>query len=404
MTNAERIQARIARSRAKREEKRRARAEKYGHVEQVITNQTMFRSMMKRKKNTDWKQSVQDYVSHGIVRNKRQVDAIQSGENPEPGKIQEIYLYERGKRRRIHAVAIDSRVVQGALCDNCITPLTEPGLIYDNPASTKGKGVSWARERLDYLIRKQLRNHPEEDHAMVYDLHGFFDSIRHKLCEHTFRRLYMDNRLIELSMHFIKMYQMYDAKRIACLAERESTIRMLQENQGIGVSLGSQISQDMARAAPNQLDHTIKDKASVKAYMRYMDDGYMQGTKEHLQQVERMARSACEELGLEINERKTRIVKLSHGFQYLKINYMVTATGRIVKRMARSGIVRMRRKLKRLRRLVSAGRATLDDALTAVKSWLGNAKRYSKSYRSRKSILNLYHKLFHSYRMEGVIA
>lgn len=38
------------------------------------------------------------------------------------------------------------------------------------------------------------------------------------------------------------------------------------------------------------------------------------------------------------------------------------------------------------------------------KSWLGNAKKYSHSYRSRKAILNLYHKLFKSYRMEGVIA
>ena len=112
MTNRERIQARIARSKEKRKQKRIARAEIYGRIERVITNQHLFRSLMKRRKGTDWKQSVMDYVFHAIVRNKRQKDEILAGAHPEPSRIKKIGLYERGKRRDVHAVVIDSRVVQ----------------------------------------------------------------------------------------------------------------------------------------------------------------------------------------------------------------------------------------------------------------------------------------------------
>lgn len=78
--------------------------------------------------------------------------------------------------------------------------------------------------------------------------------------------------------------------------------------------------------------------------------------------------------------------------------------GRIVRRMHRAGIVRMRRKMKRLHRMIHRGKVRLDDVFLAVKSWLGNAEKYADSYRTRKRVLNQYHKLFHSYRMEGVIA
>lgn len=402
MTNQERIQARIARSKAKCEAKRLARAEQYGRIDKVITNQHLFRSLMKRRHGTNWKQSVMDYLFHAIVRNKRQKDAILEGAHPEPGMIREITLYERGKRRRVHAVAIDSRVVQGAVCDYCITPLTQPGLIMDNPASTAGKGVSWTRYRVAKLIRKGLKE--GKNNALVFDLHGFFDSILHSLCENVFREVHMDEMLISLSMHFIKMYQVFEARKFVLEADRESALARLERNEGVGVSLGSQISQDMALAAPNRLDHTIKDRLGEKEYIRYMDDGYIQGTKERLKAVRQTISQVCAEMGFSLHETKTRIVKLTRGFPYLKIRYTALPSTRIIKRMARAGIVRMRRKLKKLHGLIVAGRATLDDAFNTTKSWLGNAKKYSHSYRSRKAVLNLYHKLFKSYRMEGVIA
>lgn len=407
MNNQDRIRARIARSKARREAKRLERAEQYGRMDKVMTNQHLFKSLMKRRKGTDWKQSVMDYVFHAIVRNKRQKDAILAGAHPEPGMIREIFLYERGKRRRVHAVAIDSRVVQGVICDNCITPLTQPGLIMDNPASTAGKGVSWTRYRVLRHIRKGLIRTGFPSWALVYDLKGFFDSIPHVLCERILRAVHMDDMLVSLSMHFIKMYQVFEAREIGRKRSEEEMRKILEKldrNEGVGVSLGSQISQDMALAAPNALDHTVKDMLGVKEYIRYMDDGYIQGEKNELAAIRTRIAQVCKDMGLRLHETKTHIVKLSRGFPYLKIRYTVLETGRIIKRMARAGIVRMRQKLKKLRGLVNQGRATLDDVFNTTKSWLGNAEKYSHSYRSRKAVLSLYHKLFRSYRMEGVIA
>lgn len=400
MTNQDRIQARIARSKARREEKKRARAEQYGRIDRVITNQNLFRSLMKRKKGTDWKQSVMDYCFHAPVRNKRAKDAILAGAHPEPSKIKRLGLYERGKRRDVHAVVIDSRVIQGALCDNCITPLTRPGLIHDNPASTKGKGVTWARNRILRHIRKQYRKTGNDTWVLVYDIRHFFDTIRHDLCEKIFRSVYMDDMLTSLAMHFIKMYQVFDARS----RNDPEKIKLLERGEGIGVSLGSQISQDLALCAPNELDHFVKDYAGIGPYMRYMDDGHAEGGKAEMLDLRQKVIERAAALGFQLHETKTRIVKTSRGFIYLKIRYTVTKTGHIIRRIARDGIVRMRRKLKKLHGLVMAGRVKLYDVFLALKSWLGNAKKYCHSYRTRKRILNLYHKLFRSYRMEGVIA
>ena len=280
MSNQDRIRARIARSKARREAKKTARAEDYGRMEKVMTNQHLFRSLMKRRKGTDWKQSVMDYVFHAIVRNKRQKDAILAGAHPEHSRIKRISLYERGKKRDVHAVVIDSRVVQGVICDYCITPLTQPGLIHDNPASTEGKGVTWTRKRILRHIRKQYRKTGNATWALIFDIRHFFDSIRHDLCERIFRSVHMDEPLISLAMHFIKMYQVFEARQTGDTEKIEA----LERGEGVGVSLGSQISQDLALAAPNRLDHFVKDDQGILPYIRYMDDGHAEGGKQESRQ------------------------------------------------------------------------------------------------------------------------
>lgn len=407
MTNQERIRARIARSKAKREAKRMARAEEYGRMDKVFTCQHLFQSLMKRRKGTSWKQSVMDYLFHAIVRIKRAKDAILAGAHPEPSRIKRITLYERGKRRDVHAVVIDSRVIQGVICDNCITPLTQPGLIHDNPASTKGKGVTWARNRIMLHIRRQWRKTGTETRALIFDIRHFFDSIRHDLCERIFREMYMDEGLISLAMHFIKMYQVFEARTIGqerSKREAKEWLEQLERGEGVGVSLGSQISQDMALAAPNALDHTVKDRCGIHPFIRYMDDGHAEGSKEEMHRLRETVIEAAGRLGFQLHETKTHVVKMSRGFTYLKIRYQVTETGHVIRRIARSGIIRMRKKLKKLHGLWLQGRVTLDDIYLSLKSWIGNAEKYCHSYRTRKRVLGLYHDLFKSYRMEGVIA
>lgn len=404
MTNQERIQARIARSKARKAKKREALLAVCGDFRRVITNQNLLRSLQKRRKETEWKGSVQSYISHAIVKNKRAKDALWRGELNVNQSIKHLVINERGKRRDCHAIMIDARVIQGAICDSSITPLTQPSLIYDNPASTKGKGVDFARRREDRHLRRQIVEGGSDFYVLVYDFSGYFDSIRHSLCREKLRKAGQDEMLERLTMYFIRMYQAQDISLIADKEERRRRHDELENNEATGATLGSQISQNMALVIPNDLDHAIKDKHSMKHYQRYMDDGNVTGTKEELHSLRKVIAEMCDRLGLKLNQKKTHIIRARRGFTFLKVRYVVTETGRIIKTIAKSGIVRMRRKLKKFRKKVEQGQMSRRDVYNSFMSWYGTAKKVASTYRQRKRMLNLYNSLFHQYRTGGMIA
>lgn len=404
MTNQERIQARIARSKARKAKKRETLLAECGDFRRVITNQNLLRSLQKRRKETEWKGSVQSYISHAIVKNKRAKDALWRGELNVNQSIKHLVINERGKRRDCHAIMIDARVIQGAICDSSITPLTQPSFIYDNPASTKGKGVDFARRREDRHLRRQIVEGGSDFYVLVYDFSGYFDSIRHSLCREKLRKAGQDEMLKRLTMYFIKMYQAQDISLIADKEERRRKRDELENDEATGATLGSQISQNMALVIPNDLDHAIKDKHSMKHYQRYMDDGNVTGTKEKLHSLRKVIAEMCDRLGLKLNQKKTHIIRARRGFTFLKVRYVVTETGRIIKTIAKSGIVRMRRKLKKFRKKVEQGQMSRRDVYNSFMSWYGTAKKVASTYRQRKRMLNLYNSLFHQYRTGGMIA
>ncbi len=384
MTNKERIQARIARDKARKAEKRKARIEQYGSFHRVISMQSFHRSLKRRRRDVMWKGSVQRYVFHAIVKMKRTKDDLWAGKlNIEPQGTEKT-IYERGKERDIHPVKIDLRVIQGALCDSCITPLIQPTLIYDNPASTAGKGVSMARKRNMKFLAHEVKKHGGNLYVLLYDFTGYFDSIPHSVCREKLEKSGMDCDLVNLTMRFIKMH---------CL-----------HGEQCGVTLGSQISQDMALVVPNDLDHRIKDVERVKSHIRYMDDGISYGTRERLRRLMDVVKETTSKIGLKLNEKKTRIVKATRGFSFLKVQYIVTKTGKIICKIAKSSIIRTRRRLKKFVHLVKGGKMTLDDVYGAFKSWEGNARQVAQTYRQRKRLLCLYNLLFKRYRTGGMIA
>lgn len=124
-------------------------------------------------------------------------------------------------------------------------------------------------------------------------------------------------------------------------------------------------------------------------------------SKEILLDVWDSIKNVAAMLGLKFNEAKTHIVKATQGFTFLKIRYRITENGKIIKRITRSSIVRMRRKLKKFVNKVKDGAMLLDDVLNAVSAWLGCTKT-ARTYKARKRMLNLYNRLFHTYRMKGV--
>lgn len=406
MNNQERIQARIARDKARKAEKRKPLLEKYGTFESVMTMQNFLHSLQRRRKDVEWKGSVQTYLFHAIVKMKRTKDGLVIHNKLDVNKkIRHMRLRERGKLRDIHAIMIDSRVVQGVICDSCITPLMQPSLIYDNPASTKGKGVSHARMRVENFLLQEVKQNGTNGYVLVYDFSGYFDSIRHSECRKDLAKIGLDDRLQALTMYFIKMYVAEDISELPDEKEKAELMQKLRNDELTGCTLGSQISQNMALVEPNKVDHTVKDVEGIKHYCRFMDDGLAaHGSKERLKDILEGIDANCREKGLKLNQKKTHITKISKGVTFLKIRYIPTDTGGLIKKIAKEGVIRMRRKLKRFRHLVDIGKMLIDDAYSAFKSWFGNAKKIAQTYRQRKEMLKLYNRLFKRYRTGGLIA
>lgn len=401
MSNRERIQARIERDKARKAEKKKIRAEEFGVLERVVTMQHLLESMKKRRKGTDWKGSVQSFVSHAVVKLKRLYDAFREGRFEVCQTVRMVVIRERGKLRVCRAVLFDTRVMQGVICDYCITPMTQPHLIYDNPASTVGKGVRFMRDRMMAHLRRAVRRvGPEKLCALVTDFVHFFDNIQHRRCRMELEKAGIESRLVDVVMRFVTMYHRQDFMRIPDEVERTRRLSVLDAEGEIGATLGSQISQDMALVIPNEVDHLAKDKLRMKTYCRFMDDGEALASKEDLLSFLPRFREAAEKVGFSLHESKTQIVPVMRGFTFLKVHYTVTETGKIVRKAVRSGIVRMRRKLKKLERRVQRKEIPKLYVFQSFASWYGMMQKIGTTYRQRREMLRRYNRLFDCYRLE----
>lgn len=399
MNKYQRAVAKVARD---REAKRQKMVRLYGdtdNFEKVVTMQHYVDALKKCRKGVCWKGSVQDYSNHAIEEIRAALDSLEKLKLPELTNRKPINISERGKVRHIFPITIKDRMTQRVLCDHSLVRRLEPALIFDNGASMKGKGVEFTRGRIEKHIRKAIRKYGTDFYALTFDFKSFFDSIPHKSCLKVLRKYFTDERIIGLTMAIIRSYQEVAIKEIKDRTERARLLAELKANKSNGICLGSQVSQIMALIVPNALDHYIKDECGFRFYVRYMDDGVILAKdKETLWNLYAEMVKICDEIGLKFNTKKTRVVKISKGFTFLKVKYRVTETGKIVKTLTRPGITRMRRKLKKFQSKVGTGEITLDDVYNSVQSWNAHAM-VARSYHTRKNMLKLYNELFDGYRM-----
>ena len=389
---------RIERDKAIKEAKRLEKNGLYGDYETIITWEHFLEALKKCCKGVSWKGSVQVYYEHGVIEISKTIKKLKDARLPKLQSVKKIVIRERGKNRVIVPIKMPDRMVQRVFCDYALVPMFKDYLIFDNGASTKGKGVQFARERLEYHLRNAIRKWHSDFYFLQFDFKGYFDSIPHKTCYNAIKDIFHDDRIVKIVMDIILSYKKNEILQIEDKNEKELQMVKLQNYELNGICLGSQISQVMALVVPNELDHYIKDKCGVKHYLRYMDDGIIfSDNKEFLLELYSGMKAVCEKLGLKFNEKKTRISHISCGFTFMKIKYNVIGC-KLIKRLTRQGITRMRRKLRTFRRLVDNGEMNLDDVYNSMQSWLSHAKG-AMSYTTQKNMLILYDQLFDGYRI-----
>lgn len=150
----------------------------------------------------------------------------------------------------------------------------------------------------------------------------------------------------------------------------------------------------MAVAFASPLDHYVTEKLGIKLYGRYMDDSYcIHHSKDHLKRVLAEIETKAAEFGIVINRKKTHIVKLSHGFTWLKKKISYGAHGRIVMRPCRASITRERRRLKKQRQMLDDGRLNMDQIVRSYQSWRGSMLRLD-AFKTVRSMDALFKGLF----------
>lgn len=323
------------------------------------------------KKGVTWKASVQSFEINKLrwvaSMRKELLDGTYKGKG-----YNNFTIKERGKVRRIQSVHISERVVQKSINNNCLKPDILPGLVYDNSASIKGKGTEFALERLKVHLQRHYRCHGRTGGVLTIDFSNYFGSIdRDKL--------------------LVLLGQQIKDNRVYAMVER--VVRSFAGDTGLG--LGSEISQTCAIAFPAPIDRYVKEQLCIKGYGRYMDDSYLiHEDVDYLRYCLQEIRRECAKLGITINERRTQITRIDKGsFTYLKKRIMLTDTGKVVMRLSRKKITQERRKLKKYKEMLDAGRITMQSIRQHYQSFRGGAAKYNTA-KTLKSMDELYVELF----------
>ncbi len=278
--------------------------------------------------------------------------------------------WERGKKRHIKSVPIGERVMQRCLADNALIPVLGPSFIYDNGACMKYKGYDFAMRRLECHLQRHYRKHGNEGYILMFDFSKFYENIDHNQIRGIIRKYFYDPRI------------------------RKAVDDIMATFGPSGLGLGSQISQVLALASGSPLDHAIKQDMGIKHYARYNDDGYLiHPSKEYLHECLAKMETICEALHIKLNRKKTQIVKLSHGFKFLKARIYLTSTGKIIRKISKKSIVCERRKLKKLKIKLEQGCIDMAHIEMQYQSWRSFALKFD-AWNTVQSMDKLYHQIY----------
>jgi hypothetical protein len=369
MTSTERHEMRYQRRKQKRLQHKQQQIKDFDNYDKVFTFEHLYDSYKKCCRGVGWKESTQRYKINAIVNINNTLTQLKAYNFKSRG-FKEFIICERGKLRHIRAVHISERIVQRCLCDYSLTPILSRSFIYDNGACIKGKGVDFAVRRLKVHLHRHYQKYRTNGYALVFDFSKYFDNIKHNILKEIINNSLTDKHIIDL-------------------------VNQLIDDFGAeGLGLGSQISQISALRYPSELDHYIKEILHIKNYARYMDDGYLlYGDKEYLQKCLSNIKQICDKYGIKLNQKKTQIVKISHGITFLQRKFILTKSGKVIVKPVRKHITKMRHKLKKFKKWYDEGKMALEDIKTSFISFKGHLKHCNAYYTTRRFDL-LFQKLF----------
>ena len=318
----------------------------------------------------------------------------------EPDSGKKFLICERGKSRFITSNSMADKTVNHILCDEVLTPYLQKFLIYDNGASQRGKGIDFHRRRFATHLHRFFTKHGNAaGYILLGDFSGYYANILHDKCYEVLahflkRSMTYPDPTLNLLKKILKTFRidvsrfsdseikrMYTEK-ISAMLNFNIDSKLLTGEKFLykSVDIGNQVSQNIGILYPYKLDNYAKIISGIKGYGRYTDDFYaISADREELLKLLGGLKEIATEFGIIINERKTKIVKLTSFYRHLQDGYTLTETGKVIRKINQKAITRERRKLKAYKRLLDTGKINYAEIENIFKSWLGsNYKRMSR--------------------------
>ena len=294
-------------------------------------------------------------------------------------------ITERGKIREIESPVMRDRIVKKIICKQVFVKQLVPKFIYDNYSSVERRGTTMARKRFENMLYKFMRridyDYEDKGFIVLVDVRKFFDNIDHEVLKSMLAKdLDVSEELLQLIFYLID-----------------------ESSEGdVGLNLGSELPQILAMYYLSKMDNYLKCRMGVKFYGRYADDiAVIVETKEEAYKVLEAIRWQLSKVKLEINAKKTHIVRISHGFTYLQTKYKVVkrkGNYKVLKTPTRAKATRERRRIKAHKRQVAAEKLQFSDVYYWYKAYRCSLlKDYNAIKKTLKSLDDLFDSLFEGY-------
>lgn len=319
-------------------------------VDDAVTFKELYKGLKKSCCNVRWKDSVTGYEANGLKNTYLLRQSLLDGTYKISG-YQRFKVHEP-KEREIVATRLKDRQFQRSLCDNVLYPQITRSFIRDNCACQRGKGVDDALDRLTVHLRRYYFKHGPNGWALKCDIRHYFAETPHDVAKAAIRKRLTDQRAAYYT---------------------DAIIDSFGGDKGIG--LGSQVSQITELAVLDDLDHYIKERLRIKHYLRYMDDFILiHEDKSVLWAALAEIEKRLSALGMTLN-KKTQILPLKNGVLWLKWRFVLTDTGKVIRKICMKSVVRERRKLRKMAKLAVAGRIPVAAITESFITWKAHAQR-----------------------------
>ena len=207
------------------------------------------------------------------------------------------------KPRLISAAPFRDRVVQHALCAH-IGPVLERGLIHDCYANRIGFGSHRALRRFTGFLRGSR-------FVLQGDIRRYFPSMDHAVLKGVLRRKIKCPDTLWLLDVILDSSPPQEVGAACDTGHRR------------GLPIGNLVSQLMANAYLDGFDHFIKESLGVRRYLRYVDDFALFGDdSEELRAILPLLRGRLADLGIALNDSKTRLAPTADGACFVGFNVL----------------------------------------------------------------------------------